>query len=85
VEAAFEHVGLNWKDYVEVDPRYFRPAEVDHLRGDATKAKRDLGWEPRVRFVDLVRMMVEGDLELARQEKTLRQAGHVPASRGGHE
>jgi GDPmannose 4,6-dehydratase len=58
---------------------------VDHLRGDASKAKKELGWEPRVRFVDLVRMMVEGDLELAQQEKTLRQAGHVPSARGGHE
>jgi GDPmannose 4,6-dehydratase len=85
VEAAFDRVGLAWKDYVEVDPRYFRPSEVDHLRGDATKAREELGWKPRVDFAHLVRMMVDHDLELARQEKTLRDAGHVPMSRGNHE
>ena len=85
VEAAFDRVGLAWKDYVEVDPRYFRPSEVDHLRGDATKAREELGWKPQVDFAHLVRMMVDHDLELARQEKTLRDAGHVPLSRGNHE
>ena len=85
LEVAFAHVGLDWEKFVEVDPRYFRPAEVDHLCGDATKARKELGWEPKVRFVDLVRMMVDADLELARQEKTLRQAGHFPAGRGGRE
>jgi GDPmannose 4,6-dehydratase len=85
VEAAFGHLGLSWKDHVEVDPRYFRPSEVDHLCGDPSKAKKELGWEPRVSFADLVKMMVEHDLEMARQEKTLRDAGHVPQSRGAYE
>jgi len=83
LDVAFSHVKLDWKKHVEVDPRYFRPAEVDHLCGDAAKARSELGWEPRVRFADLVRMMVDHDLELAAQEKTLREAGHVPAARGG--
>ncbi|MGO9833367.1 MAG: GDP-mannose 4,6-dehydratase [Polyangiaceae bacterium] len=85
LQAAFGHVGIAWEGHVEVDPRYFRPSEVDHLCGDATKARRGLGWEARVGFLDLVRMMVDHDLELARQEKTLRQAGHVPSARGAYE
>ncbi len=63
VEAAFSHVGLDWRNYVEIDPRYFRPAEVEYLRGDPSKAKRQLGWEPKVSFRGLVRMMVEADLK----------------------
>ena len=62
VKAAFSYVGLDWNDYVEIDPRYFRPAEVEYLRGDPDKAKRQLGWEPKVSFYDLVEMMVEADL-----------------------
>jgi GDPmannose 4,6-dehydratase len=85
IEVAFGHVGLSWKQYVEIDPRYLRPSEVDHLCGDSSKARRELGWEPRVDFHALVRMMVEHDVELARQEKTLRDAGHVPQRRGAHE
>jgi GDPmannose 4,6-dehydratase len=85
LQAAFGHVGLAWEGHVEVDPRYFRPSEVDHLCGDASKARKALGWESRVSFLDLVRMMVDHDLELARQEKTLRQAGHVPSARGAYE
>jgi GDPmannose 4,6-dehydratase len=85
LEAAFGHVGLEWKGHVEVDPRYFRPSEVDHLCGDASKARRLLGWKPRVGFVDLVHMMVDHDLELARQEKILLQAGHAPSARGSYE
>ena len=85
LEVAFAHLDLDWKKHVEVDPRYFRPSEVDHLCGDATKARRELGWAPKVGFAGLVGMMVDHDLELARQEKTLRQAGHVPAARGGRE
>jgi GDPmannose 4,6-dehydratase len=85
LEAAFGHVGLSWAGHVEVDPRYFRPSEVDHLCGDASKAKRELGWEPRMGFLDLVHAMVDHDLELARQERTLRQAGHVPSRRGAYE
>lgn len=62
-EAAFAHVGLNWKDYVRYDPRYERPSEVDYLLGDASKAERELGWKPTVGFDELVAMMVEADRE----------------------
>ncbi|MGD0500609.1 MAG: GDP-mannose 4,6-dehydratase [Bryobacteraceae bacterium] len=61
-EAAFTHAGLDWRDYVEIDPVYYRPAEVNDLRADAAKARRLLGWETRVGFQDLVRMMVDADL-----------------------
>jgi GDPmannose 4,6-dehydratase len=62
LESAFGHAGLDWESHVEVDPRYFRPAEVDDLLGDASKARRVLGWEPAVRFDELVRIMVEADI-----------------------
>jgi GDPmannose 4,6-dehydratase len=62
VEIAFGHAGLEWQKYVRIDPAFMRPAEVDHLIGDATKAKRELGWEPTVTFEQLVAMMVEEDL-----------------------
>ena len=81
-EAAFAYAGLEWERHVALDPRYLRPSEVDHLEGDATKARTRLGWEPRVTFAELVRMMVDHDMELARQERTLRDAGHVVAARG---
>jgi GDPmannose 4,6-dehydratase len=61
LEEAFTYVDLDWRDYVKIDPRYFRPAEVDLLIGDYSKAKEKLGWEPTVRFQELVRMMVDGD------------------------
>jgi GDPmannose 4,6-dehydratase len=61
---AFEHLDLDWRDYVVQDPRYMRPAEVDLLVGDSSKAGRELGWEPSVSFVELVRMMVDADLAL---------------------
>ena len=67
-EAAFSYLGLDWKKYVDQDPRYLRPSEVDFLVGDAGKAKKKLGWEPTVKFEELVQIMVEADLELARQE-----------------
>ncbi|MBI4394432.1 MAG: GDP-mannose 4,6-dehydratase [Euryarchaeota archaeon] len=76
VEAAFSHAKLDWKAHVKVDKRYLRPTETDHLRGDASKAARTLGWKPRIGFEELVQMMVDHDLELAQQEKTLRLAGH---------
>jgi GDPmannose 4,6-dehydratase len=63
-EVAFSHVGLNWEDHVTTDEKFFRPAEVDLLVGDPSKAKADLGWEPSVRFDGLVRMMVDADIEL---------------------
>ncbi len=62
-EVAFSHVGLNYKDYVKVDPKFIRPAEVDLLIGDSSKAKRVLGWEPKVKFRELVEMMVDADLK----------------------
>lgn len=67
LELAFGHVGLNWKDYVVVDPKFLRPAEVDFLMGDPSKAKRKLGWKPEVTFEGLVRMMVDSDLERVKQ------------------
>jgi GDPmannose 4,6-dehydratase len=63
LEEAFTYAGLDWHDYVKIDPRYFRPAEVDLLIGDASRAKEQLGWEPTVRFQELVRMMVDADRE----------------------
>ena len=74
--------GLNWKEFVENDSRYLRPTEVDNLRGDASKITSLLGWRPRVSFEQLVRTMVEHDLELARQEQTLARAGHKLVLRG---
>ena len=63
LEAAFGHVGLDWRRFVEIDPRYYRPTEVDVLQGDASKARLVLGWKPKVRFGELVQMMVNADLE----------------------
>ncbi len=71
LEAAFGAVDLDWHDYVDYDARYMRPSEVDQLLGDASKAKRELGWEPRVRFKELVKIMVDADLKLAEREKRL--------------
>jgi len=69
LEAAFRHVELDWREHVEIDPRYFRPTEVDTLLGDAGKARDKLGWTPKVSSDELVRRMVESDLELAEIEK----------------
>ncbi|MDZ4831465.1 MAG: GDP-mannose 4,6-dehydratase [Phycisphaerae bacterium] len=84
-ELAFGQVGLNYKDFVEIDPRYFRPAEVEQLLGDASKARRTLDWNPTTTVQDLARMMVEHDLELAQREQTLRNAGHQMPSSLGHD
>jgi GDPmannose 4,6-dehydratase len=62
LELAFEHAGLDWEPYVEIDPRYFRPSEVDELLGDATRARERLGWEPTVGFEELARLMVDADV-----------------------
>ena len=62
LEGAFGHAGLDWEEYVEIDPRYFRPSEVDVLLGDASKAREKLGWEPKVGFDELVRLMVDADM-----------------------
>lgn len=75
LDEAFGLLGLDWEKHVRIDPQYFRPTEVDLLLGDATKARETLGWTPRVRFRELVRMMVTADLQLAQQEKTLVDAG----------
>lgn len=69
LETAFGHVGLDYQQYVKIDPRYFRPAEVDLLLGDPSKAKRVLGWKPKVSFKELVTRMVDSDVELAAREK----------------
>ena len=75
-ELAFTQVGLDYREFVEEDPRYFRPTEVDHLLGDASKARAKLGWVPRTSFRELVRMMMDADLALAEREKI---AGAGPA------
>ena len=74
LDIAFNHVNLDWQDYVEFDPRYLRPAEVDLLIGDATKARQTLGWQPSVSFEELVHLMVEADLD----------AVGVPHNHNGH-
>jgi GDPmannose 4,6-dehydratase len=66
---AFNYVGLDWHELVEIDPKYYRPAEVDLLLGDANKAKEKLGWQPKTRFKELVRVMMDADIALAEQEK----------------
>jgi GDPmannose 4,6-dehydratase len=71
-ERAFSHAGLAYKDFVKIDPRYFRPAEVDLLLADPSKAKRVLGWEPKIGLEELVKLMVESDLDLAAREKRAR-------------
>jgi GDPmannose 4,6-dehydratase len=72
VEEAFSHLDLDWKKYVKHDPRYERPAEVELLMGNAEKAKRKLGWEPKVKFKELVKIMVEADMKLAQSERHAR-------------
>jgi GDPmannose 4,6-dehydratase len=69
LDAAFGHAGLDWHKHVEIDPRYNRPTEVDLLIGDYSKAKRQLGWEPKTRFEDLVKLMVDADVELLRRHR----------------
>ena len=64
LDVSFAHAGLDWKKHVEIDPRYYRPAEVELLIGDASKAKRQLGWEPKTKFADLARLMVDADIQL---------------------
>jgi len=86
LDSAAAHCGLDWRKYVETDSRYFRPSEVDFLCGDAAKARRELGWAPRVGFGELVRTMVQHDLDLAGRERTLQAAGHqvLLHGRGDH-
>ncbi|HEX5725477.1 MAG TPA: GDP-mannose 4,6-dehydratase [Longimicrobiaceae bacterium] len=77
VEIAFEHLGLDWRAHVVQDERYMRPAEVDLLVGDASRARAELGWAPEVSFAELVRMMVDADLDRLREQaaRTLTAAG----------
>jgi GDPmannose 4,6-dehydratase len=76
VDKTFALLDLDPAEYVAIDPRYFRPAEVDHLLGDASKAREKLNWQPKISFDQLVERMVQHDLEQARQQKTLLEAGH---------
>jgi GDPmannose 4,6-dehydratase len=84
LDLAFGRLDLDWQQYVEIDPRYFRPAEVDHLEGDAAKARRLLDWEPRTDVRSLVALMIDADLNLARKELLLRDAGHAESPRAGY-
>jgi GDPmannose 4,6-dehydratase len=72
LQAAFACAGLDWKQYVETDPKLVRPAEVDYLCGDSTKARKLLGWKPEVNFGQLLKMMVEADLNAQKQSLTTR-------------
>lgn len=76
LDLVFAEVDLDWKDYVTIDPRYFRPAEVDHLEGDNTRARKNLDWEPEHDVRSLAKMMVASDMQLAEREAMLRDAGH---------
>jgi len=78
VEAAFGHANLDWKEFVKHDPRYERPAEVDVLLGDASKAKKIVGWEPKVRFHELVRIMVDADMDLLSRKTPREHLGKLP-------
>jgi GDPmannose 4,6-dehydratase len=77
-EAAFRHVDLDWKKFVKHDPRYERPAEVDLLIGNAAKAKKILGWEPKTRFDELVRLMVDADMALLERKTAREHLGDQP-------
>ncbi len=81
VNRVFESLSLDPREHVEIDPRYFRPAEADFLVGDASKARRELGWQPKVSLDQLIEMMVENDLELGGREKVLVEAGYAVAAR----
>lgn len=69
LRVAFKHAGLDWRQYVQIDPRFIRPAEVEHLLGDSAKARRELGWRPAVSFEKMIHMMVEADIERVELEK----------------
>ena len=76
LEVAFGHAGLDWKKHVEIDPRYFRPAEVDLLIGDPSKAKKKLGWVPKTTFAELTKLMVDADLK-ALQDQLAGKVRHA--------
>ena len=75
LDEVFGHLGMDWNKYVEVDPRYFRPAEVDLLLGDAAKARRVLKWEPKITFTGLARLMTEADWQVAKRERLIAEQG----------
>jgi GDPmannose 4,6-dehydratase len=79
VEQVFRKLGLDYHQYVTIDPKYFRPTEVDVLLGDASKANSLLGWKPKVGFDQLIDMMIDADMDLAKKEKTLLDAGYDPS------
>lgn len=81
VEKVFQKLDMDYREYVEVDPRYFRPTEVDVLLGDSSKARKNLSWEPKVSFEALIDMMIQADMDLASREKTLRDAGYECTNR----
>jgi GDPmannose 4,6-dehydratase len=82
LELAFEQAGLDWQEYVEIDPDYYRATEIDRLVGDASKARQKLGWTPRVRFSDLVKIMVEADVQML-EDKLSGQVERRVSVRGG--
>jgi GDPmannose 4,6-dehydratase len=75
LDEVFGCLDLDWNEYVEIDPRYFRPTEVDFLLGDSSKAQKELSWEPKITFKELARMMTDADMKLAKKEKILREHG----------
>jgi GDPmannose 4,6-dehydratase len=76
MDKVFQYIGLDWRRHVEVDARHLRPTEVDCLLWDTSKARAKLGWKPKVRFEQLAKMMLDHDIELAKPERLLRDAGH---------
>ena len=80
LEATFKKLELDWEDFVETSERYFRPNEVDYLLGDPTKAKEKLGWEAKTSFDQMVDLMIESDLNLARREEILLKEGLIKAT-----
>jgi len=76
LEEVFGYIELDWQKYVEIDPRYYRPSEVDILQGDASKARKVLNWKPKVGFKELARLMADADMKLAEDEKVLQDHGN---------
>jgi len=76
LDEAFNHLGMDWKKYVEIDPRYYRPTEVDVLMGDSSKARKKLNWRPKMKFTDLVRVMVDADLRAESEKPASAMASH---------
>ena len=75
LDEVFGCLDLDWRKYVEIDPRYYRPTEVDLLLGDSAKARKELKWEPKVTFKQLAKMMTDADMTIARNEKIIKEHG----------